>query len=506
MSLDVNWAAIGGLFAEEDFDVLSSLRHHACLLPLVMIATACSPTGDGGTPAEAPVEGSSASTATEPAADTPDVVEPDVSEPVAPEPVTDEPLANEPATDVTPVEEPVIAEPEIDEEPLVPDPSPEPVELGMNDVSILLPPPTSASIPVLNVSDLAFNGAPVWSDGVFAQFLAIANSEAGAVAGEDVQNNTQGARIDISDFADKAAWHVASIRIDPGAPGLSPDIAEVFGQAPQIRLVLQPVTAGNVVQDVAAHLVYSYVAGAERVPGCPLPRLIPDSDKFRTIVDDASALKAKLAAGDVGDQPVDTGGVLGVHPAADPAKASASTQAAFRDELGAFLERHLDPAKLRAMAIMALPAPNPEPWIFLAMAPEPGSGNFVPLPSPALAQDKLRFAQMLDVRRSASVSPAVRANNLEPITCRFELPANPDNPDAPKSPDAPRGVATADLFPNSSAAEMREVVSVIADPTQSHFFNTDCVSCHTETRREMDILNTDEIDTPVDPAVLPTEL
>ncbi|MCY1308179.1 hypothetical protein D9M70_581680 [compost metagenome] len=27
-----------------------------------------------------------------------------------------------------------------------------------------------------------------------------------------------------------------------------------------------------------------------------------------------------------------------------------------------------------------------------------------------------------------------------------------------------------------------EVTEIIADPAKSHFFNTDCVSCHTETR------------------------
>ena len=74
------------------------------------------------------------------------------------------------------------------------------------------------------------------------------------------------------------------------------------------------------------------------------------------------------------------------------------------------------------------------------------------------------------------------------------------------SPEAPSGVSTAELFPDGDAERMREIVSVIADPTQAHFFNTDCVSCHTETRREMDILGTDEIDAPIDPAVLPTEL
>ena len=52
-----------------------------------------------------------------------------------------------------------------------------------------------------------------------------------------------------------------------------------------------------------------------------------------------------------------------------------------------------------------------------------------------------------------------------------------------RMPDTRVGVSTAELL-NSSATEQRtvELTGIIADPTKSHFFNTDCVSCHTETR------------------------
>ncbi len=43
---------------------------------------------------------------------------------------------------------------------------------------------------------------------------------------------------------------------------------------------------------------------------------------------------------------------------------------------------------------------------------------------------------------------------------------------------------------------------MIADPKRSHFFNTDCISCHTETRLAMDALNVTSVPG-VDPAVLP---
>jgi hypothetical protein len=65
-------------------------------------------------------------------------------------------------------------------------------------------------------------------------------------------------------------------------------------------------------------------------------------------------------------------------------------------------------------------------------------------------------------------------------------------------------VATADIFGllPPAADKTKEILDTIADPNKSHFFNTDCVSCHTETRRAMDLLNVKEIPC-IDPAVLP---
>ncbi|MGI9435143.1 MAG: hypothetical protein ACR2Q4_10010 [Geminicoccaceae bacterium] len=391
-------------------------------------------------------------------------------------------------------------------------PLPKTVSLDLNDVSILLPPPSTPGDPVLAITDLNVDERAMWPDAAFGEFLAIANSEAGRIVDADVTSDLPGKRIGVNAFAEKSVWHVASIRIDPGAPGLSPAIAEAFGQSPQIRLVLQPVTDGRVVHDVAAHMIYSYTTNdIEMVPGCPLPKVTPDDVAFQRIVDDIIELKKRLAAGEIGGEPVETDGPLAVHPAADPAKASLVTRTAFRNALENLLEAHLDPAKLRAMAIMALPGGRaPEPWFFLAMAADPRTGRFGPVPSPAIEQDRLRFTQMLDARPASpdnpSVSPKVRANNLNPVTCQFEVPVDPRQPGGPKPPAAALGVSTAELFPSGDAASLRRVVDVIADPSRAHFFNTDCVSCHTETRREMDILGTERVAAPVDPAVLPSEL
>lgn len=475
--------------------MISALRRLLCFLPVFVMASACQPADDGDEATTPPMADAGASESAGPTSLT--KVEPTPEPEPGPIPVaTPEPTP-------TPEPDPVpVAAPE-------PTPTPEPVveaaALDLNDVSILLPPPSSSNDPVLAITDLTFAGASVWSDNVFAQFLEIVGGDDGAVAAADVANNQGGASIDIGAFGNKSAWHVASIRVDPGSPGLSSDIAEQFGQTPQIRLVLQPVTNGRV-HDVAAHLIYSFIGGFEPpLPGCSIPRLKPDQDGFRQVVDDLVALKTMLATGRIGDEVIDTSGLLGIHPSA-ATTASVATRSAFRDALKGFLETHLDPSKLRAMAIMGLPGLNiPEPWIFVAMAPDQATGGFKALRSPALAQDDgERFAQMLDARQGTSVSPAVRANNLNPITCRFEVA--PNNPAGATSPKNPNGVSTAELFPDASAERMREIVDVIADPEQAHFFNTDCVSCHTETRREMDILGTNQVDAPVDPDVLPAEL
>ncbi len=66
------------------------------------------------------------------------------------------------------------------------------------------------------------------------------------------------------------------------------------------------------------------------------------------------------------------------------------------------------------------------------------------------------------------------------------------------------GGATADLSntPTATAEKTKELLDVIADPTRSHFFNTDCVSCHTETRRAMELLKVTNIPG-IDTAALP---
>ncbi|WP_095588081.1 di-heme-cytochrome C peroxidase [Actibacterium ureilyticum] len=346
-----------------------------------------------------------------------------------------------------------------------------------NDVSILLEAPARASDPRLPVPQ-----------SILPDALATA---AGAAVAAVNDLPTAVAQIDTALLTDRRAqWHVASIRIDPGAPGLGHAFAP-FGRNLQIRLVVQPVNFQDPapVRDEAVHLVYDFaqpVSGAkQQASGCAF-RVLPDQgdiDAFQAALDDLSALKRDLAA--LGVQT--DGAPLGVHPAfADPAAAELLII-----RLAAFLDTHLDAGRLSALSVAGLPPDAPEPWVFLALQRD-GDG-FRPIPGPAIAQPAQtgaipNFQQMLsflDDPQNGAVVPPGLTRNGQPVDClaNFLLPGL----NLPQ-PDGAAGVATSTLFgagansPESAA----QVASVIADPERAHFFNTDCVSCHTETRRALD--------------------
>jgi len=97
------------------------------------------------------------------------------------------------------------------------------------------------------------------------------------------------------------------------------------------------------------------------------------------------------------------------------------------------------------------------------------------------------------------VVPEPHTNNLNPITCRNAAVSPTSLPIAVR-----RGVATFTVFatPPPPADQSKQILDTIADPTKSSFFNTDCISCHTETRRTMDVLKVTDIPG-INPAALP---
>ena len=356
-------------------------------------------------------------------------------------------------------------------------------DLGPNDVSVLMPPPTTrADLGItLSVDELRFNGAPVWPDIAFSSLQTIANGSHG-----EVHADGQVFRIDIAPFDDIRLWHVASFRIVPSFPGSGPAFEAAFGRTTQMQMVVQPVTlAGGQpqVQDVAVHLIYKFLSGTEPLAGCPGPKAIPDVAAFEHIAEDIARLKQDFIAGRYGP-PVDPGAApLGVHPGLNPATRSSSDRARAIAAFRAFLERHLDPTRLAAMALAGV-GPDAEPWIFMPLGHGP-NGVWKPVPMPALIQPPVvaatNYAEMLNFQVAGVVAPTPDTRNLDPISCQHNTAK-----EAPPDPNGLGGTSTSVLYAAGPNTDVAAVVDVIADPARSHLFNTDCVSCHTETRIQID--------------------
>jgi len=364
--------------------------------------------------------------------------------------------------------------------------------LSANDVSWLFPAPTQAAdfANLIAVRDITTPDPqdptkrdPVWSDAAFQQFLAIADGPAAQAA--------PGAAGQIAlpkEAQTPDAWFVAGIRIDAGAPGFSSDIRAQYGQLPEIRLIIQPIIknpdGSPKVLDIAGHLIFDFITPTPDAPAqtdC-FPRFVADMNAFGSVVTDAAALRTKLSSGQLGAHAVSTAGApLGVHPGlADPATANA-----VRNEMLALLERHIAAQRLGSMAVAGLPAAAPAPWIFLSMLGD-HAGHFGPAHGPTL-DGNLQFAQMLTpAGTNPRVVPEPHTNNLNPITCKNAAVSATSLPLAQRN-----GVATSTVFatPPPSTDQSKQILDTIADPTKSFFFNTDCVSCHTETRRTMELLS-----------------
>jgi hypothetical protein len=386
------------------------------------------------------------------------------------------------------------------------------------DVSYLWPvPETAEHARALVGADAAdpTSKAAVWPEAAFRRAIEIADGDAAAVTHPG--GATRRVKLPPA-LRDRAVWKVAGVRVDGGAPGGHSAIVAKFGAAPQLRVIVQPVTvAGDkaVVHDVAAHLVYNFVKVPEKAETGFLPVNVPDRDAFRPVIASLAALKVGLKA-----KGVDTAGVpLGVHPGlARPARA-----AGFGEAVKAFLLAHVREEKLTAMAVMGLPAPAPEPWIFVGMRKT--AGGYDPAPLPVLGG---KAAQMISfVDPTPRVFPLPLPTNRNPVTAFLATPLAER-----------RGVSTAGLFAGKvdldAPAELgraadgsvvcdpggenplrnRDIPDLIANPAVAHFFNTDCISCHTESTRRVALKipagSRFAYERPkgvsgVDPAVLPAE-
>ena len=367
--------------------------------------------------------------------------------------------------------------------------------LSANDVSWLFPVPTRAAdfANLIAIRDVTMPNPqdptkrdPVWSDSAFQQFLNIVNGPQAQVSGTNAKVSLPAEARSID------AWFIAGIRIDAGAPGFSSDIHAQYGQLPEIRLIIQPIIknpdGSPKILDVAGHLIFDFIILPPDPPASTdcFPRFQADMNAFGAVVADVVALRTKLNNGQIGGRAISTVGVpLGIHPGLS----DSGTANSVRNEMLSFLERHISAQRLGSMAIAGLPANAPAPWIFLSILGD-RAGHFGPAHGPTL-DGAQQFAQMLNpVGTNPRVVPEPHTNNLNPITCKNAAVSAASLPISARS-----GVATFSLFatPPPSPDQSKQILDTIADPTKSFFFNTDCISCHTETRRAMDLLKLTEI-------------
>lgn len=329
------------------------------------------------------------------------------------------------------------------------------VKFDVNDVSFLWPVPTNATQLDALISMKEADGLELWPASVFNKVL---------LAAQALQITSSSGRVSQIEFPDPIAfnkqstWKVVGVRINPASLGAHAQQIETFGEAPSVRLIVQPVTKntdGTVqVHDFAAHVVFPFIANA---PGKPQP----DEPAFRAIIDDLKALKTLV---DASNPPTAENRKLGIHPG------FTANVAGFREKLKAFLKQHLIASRLGVVSFMGIE--EPEPWIFFSMIKGP-DGAFAMRPN---------SSQMFNFRGGDRIVPSPLLNQ-----------------------QTGEGISTAPLFtPGINARlnnllfpattnealkklKLREIPDHIANPRFHNTRNTDCVSCHTETLRRNDL-------------------
>lgn len=322
------------------------------------------------------------------------------------------------------------------------------------DLAYLWPPPTDAAGVARLVSAEAASpaGKRLWPADVFSLLLATA---------QETVVESPGAAFQISfvpfksEFEKPGTWKLASFRFDPSAPGGHAGFVNQFGATPQLRLVFQPVTVMNgavQVHDVTAHVAYSFTkAGGTGLPAA-------DEGAVRGLLGQLQALKEVSAAGGAA-----TRGALGVHPALR------TPIPGFTDKVLAFLGQAVETGQLTDLAFMGIDPP--EPWIFFAMRRRQADGAFVRVGPKALVG---RSAQMLVLRGGPPVVPEPAPTNQPPSGGVSTAPLF--------RPAAGNALQSA-VFPAHPRPALQDIPDIVANPEISHVFNTDCVSCHTESTR-----------------------
>ncbi|GAA5124956.1 hypothetical protein GCM10023212_25700 [Luteolibacter yonseiensis] len=315
----------------------------------------------------------------------------------------------------------------------------------------------------------------IWPDDLFKQVI----ETAGAREVEAMVNGTSRKfAITFEEELTKVhTWKIAGIRINPASAGTSPQVLEKIGQIPGIRLIAQPVTVKDgrvVVHDYAAHVVFNFLKPDAR--GKIQPPFQADDAALDAIVADLKEIRDLVSAGAA------TRGVpLDVHPG------FVKKIPGFQSRLQAFLMKHLNRRRFQVVSFMGIKPP--EPWIFFSVARAPDTA-FGP-------------------RAVGGFAPPLQEGGAAPVLAQMfiALPGADHKvvPAPSADPATGFGISTALLFEKGieaklghplfaqgsagpfSEARIRDVPDIIANPRFQNTITTDCVSCHTDFSRKVEL-------------------
>jgi hypothetical protein len=323
----------------------------------------------------------------------------------------------------------------------------------VNDVSVLFPIKGNAPYPQVRASGAGLGATPdavppedqqPWGKTVFEAVIAEAKRQ-------NIQSGFEGVTSPLSDFFKlRGLWHIVGMRFDPCAPGFEDAILDALPGAQkgkciiQFRLIAQPYREGSKDgEDFTTHLVFNL--GSVAKSDLPKHPVIQGASKLFGQLKDASA---KLPGGKTAGQP------LGVHPGleAEAKKGGSELAGIVKTIIKTFTA-----TPSRAIAFMGLQNGGPEPWTFFAGRVE--GTKFTLEPGPVHRKN----GQSLDF---------ITGNG-------------------PVNPKSSARVSTTPLFDADSAdsltPEQRKLAFQVENPKTGHFFNLDCVSCHTSSARTHDL-------------------
>jgi len=309
--------------------------------------------------------------------------------------------------------------------------------LDVNDVSVLFPLKGGLPQPAIAADDKLLNPTH------FASVLKAAQDGLAGVGKSPAALNDGPS----AGAASQANWKIVGFRFDPCAPGIGLPQATLAGIAAatkspdeckiQLRLIAQPFINGQDF-DSTAHLVFQI--GASTKQDLANAKL-SDGTTLKQVVDRLVEIKtsSRLAGNfDTSGQPLEPHTGLN-----NPATAALVTQ---------FVSDMVAKATSRGIAFMGV-ASHFEPWVFVAGVVGPDKQwHQIPL-----------------------------AGNANPQVLRFTGGAIVDPPNP--------ALSVANLFGSAPTAADRALAFKI-ESGATHFFNTDCVSCHSSSARVLDPAST----------------